>query len=93
IGLPTKHYVRIQINRRRRYVVEAEEPPAEACRAPYSVSNTGRPAMNAPAAAEQYRKQQEAKEREEKQQEEYERLRGFDFLRALYEMACPGVKE
>lgn len=49
--------------------------------------------MNAPAAVEQYRKQQEAKEREEKQQAEYERLRGFDFLRALYEMACPGVKK
>ncbi|MCG7388797.1 hypothetical protein [Pantoea sp. ACRSB] len=49
--------------------------------------------MNAPAAVEQYRKQQEAKEREEKQQAEYERLQGFDFFRALYEMACPGVKK
>ncbi|MDU6089773.1 MAG: hypothetical protein E6663_00065 [Staphylococcus lugdunensis] len=49
--------------------------------------------MNAPAAAEQYRKQQEELERQRKEQEEYERLRGFDFLRALYEMACPGVKK
>ncbi|WP_313682398.1 hypothetical protein [Pantoea sp.] len=43
--------------------------------------------------AEQYQKQQEAKDREEKQQAEYDRLKGFDFLRALYEMACPGVKK
>ncbi len=43
--------------------------------------------------ASQYQRQQNAKEREEKQQAEYERLKGFDFLRALYEMACPGVKK
>lgn len=49
--------------------------------------------MNAPGAVEQYRKQQEELERQRLQQEEYERLRGFDLLRALYEMACPGVKK
>jgi RecA-family ATPase len=43
--------------------------------------------------ANQFQKQQDAKEREERQQAEYERLKGFDFLRALYEMACPGVKK
>ena len=81
IGLPTKHYVRIQINRRRRYVVEAEEPLTEAGRASDSVSNTaGESAMNAPTAVELYRKQQEELER---QRREDERLTGFDFTRML----------
>ena len=42
---------------------------------------------------ELYRREQESLERQRKQKEEYERLRGYDFLRALYEMACPEVKE
>lgn len=49
--------------------------------------------MNAPSPAEQYRKQQEAKESDDRRQAEYDRLKGFDFLRALYEMAFPGVKK
>ncbi|MDT0176903.1 hypothetical protein Q9R34_12745 [Enterobacter sp. BRE11] len=89
IGLPTKHHVRIQINRRRRYVLEAEEPPAETCRAPDSVSNASRPAMSAPAAVEQYRKQQEELER---QRREEERLAGFDFTRMLLQKLGLRVK-
>ena len=89
IGLPTKHYIRIQINRRRRYVVEAEEPLTEACRAPDSVSNTSRPAMSAPAGVEQYRKQQEELER---QRREDERLAGFDFTRMLLQKLGLRVK-
>lgn len=49
--------------------------------------------MTNAAVEESFQKQQEALERQRKEQEEYERLKGFDFLRALYEMACPGVKK
>jgi hypothetical protein len=49
--------------------------------------------MNAPAAAEQYRKQQEELERQRREEAEHERLKDYDFIRALFEMACPGVKK
>lgn len=48
--------------------------------------------MNANAAVNTYRQQQEALERKRKEEEERERLKDFDFIRALYEMASPGVK-
>lgn len=40
-----------------------------------------------------YQKQQEELERQRKEGAEYERLKDFDFIRALFEMACPGVKK
>lgn len=41
---------------------------------------------------EQYRREQEALERQRKEESDRERLKDFDFIRALFEMACPGVK-
>lgn len=49
--------------------------------------------MNTNAAINSYRQQQEALERQRKEEEELERLKDHDFIRALYEMACPGVKK
>jgi len=49
--------------------------------------------MNAPAAAEQYQKQQSELDRQRKEEAEHERLNDYDFIRALFEMACPGVKK
>jgi hypothetical protein len=40
-----------------------------------------------------YQKQQEELERQRKEEAEHERLKDFDFIRALFEMACPGVKK
>lgn len=40
-----------------------------------------------------YQKQQEELERHRKEEAEHERLKDFDFIRALFEMACPGVKK
>lgn len=49
--------------------------------------------MSTPAAAEQYQKQQEELERQRREEAEHERLKDYDFIRALFEMACPGVKK
>lgn len=42
--------------------------------------------------AEQYRREQEALERQRKEAADREHLKDYDFIRALFEMACPGVK-
>lgn len=42
---------------------------------------------------EQYRREQEALEQQRKEQETIERLKNHDFIRALFEMVCPGVKK
>lgn len=49
--------------------------------------------MSTPAAVEQYQKQQEELERQRREEAEHERLKDYDFIRALFEMACPGVKK
>jgi len=41
---------------------------------------------------EQYRREQDALERQRKEESDRERLKDYDFIRALFEMACPGVK-
>lgn len=41
---------------------------------------------------EQYRREQKALERQRKDEADRERLKDFDFIRALFEMASPGVK-
>ena len=69
--------------------MEAKEPLTATRRAPDSISNAGWQAVNAPAAVEQYRKQQEELER---QRREDERLAGFDFTRMLLQKLGLRVK-
>ncbi|MDF9909575.1 UNVERIFIED_ORG: hypothetical protein OKW14_001501 [Pantoea brenneri] len=49
--------------------------------------------MKAQSPTLPYQKQQEELERQRKEEAEHERLKDFDFIRALFEMACPGVKK
>jgi len=57
--------------------VEAKEPPTAVVGAPSAGCSAGGEAMNAPAAAEQYRKQQDELER---QREMAEKAKDFTFI-------------
>lgn len=43
--------------------------------------------------AEQYRREQDALERQRKEEADRERLKDYDFIRALFEMCMPRSKE
>jgi len=73
--------------------VEAKEPLTAALGAPVTGRIAGGQAVKTQSPTLPYQKQQEELERQRKEGAEYERLKDFDFIRALFEMACPGVKK
>jgi len=73
--------------------VEAKEPLTAALGASVTGRIAGGKTVKTQSPTLPYQKQQEELERQRKEEAEHERLKDFDFIRALFEMACPGVKK